>query len=315
MDSAPNPSTYLSDDETLQLFEQGRIRASPRTQPPYTKREGEELRLRAVSLRDPGVFITSLRDFVRANALRCWYHEAEEVTFSEEERRSNMRRSEATLRRQATTYGTVLTREAVRERLTGQAAEFVIARWIRTMLDRFSTDPEMDVSMPVWKGHEPRLALGGDYFLQPLPGTNHILYHEDANGRQSLREQDMMIHAGSEIAYHIDVSTSETAVDAKLDAEPVPEELFMLFRRRMREVFWESRKTKGYRNVAKLHFISSEKKTASTAVRGENGKPGIFKAHIPAYKAARRVSDALTTDLQDEGVMTLGSNGVFLLRR
>ena len=311
MRSRFNGGNSLSEEERLELFQRGKVKVPPARSSSYTRREGDNLVLRAKALRDPAVFIASLRDFVRSNSLWCWRENTNEVIFSESEWQDHIRHSADILRRSVTRYGTVLTKDAVRARLSGEAAEFTVGHWLQKMVQCYKADPEADVTIPVWTGREETVELGGDYYLQPFQGTNLLLFNDDRS--LNVGEHDMML-AMKDSALFVDVSTSVSAVEGKLERELMPEELFMKFRRKMNEVFLQSKGSKGYRNSAKIHVVCSSGKSASaSAVVQEKGENGVFTLQLPAYHSIHLIQQALFDGLQDLGILTIGKDDIFVL--
>lgn len=298
-----------------ELFQHGMLPTRQGRVPPYTETKNNALLLRAEALNEPAIFVLALRDFIRAQAHACWCQSTEEILFNDEEWQSHLKQSVNFLWRCENVFHETLSQNCVRDRLMGQAAEFVIGKWTRSMIESINTYSAAKLSMPIWTGQEPKIDLGGGYFQQPLQGTNSILFRQNEREKIRVGEQDIMVKTKSNNAYFIDVSTSSHAVDQKLKNGTTPEKSFLMFRQKMRELFSSSGKKEGFKNVAKIHVICSTKPTyVGECLVKEEGRDSVFKLVIPGYAASRTICEKLLQDLQSTNALKLNDEKTFDLR-
>jgi len=294
----------LSDEQTSALFEQGSLQAEERRSPPYAAKHNGMHVLRKRALRDPAVFLTTLQDYVRTHALPFW-NTTQTMGDTATQQEQNITGCTAALELQQSRFGDRLTQQRVKNRLAGQVGEYVVSTWLRGMLQRFTHDPDFDVSMPEWGTSRDILPLWDDYVVRPHPPTNFVLTKGMARDFTSVGEMDAMVCVGNDVLFALDISTSKAAIEEKLcRLLDDPEAPYLTFRNRMCALFESSNGQQGFRTVSKMHVLCGYRYAHPVCCYPkELGNRNVLLLELPAREIIHSIAQSTFQQLLDRGIL------------
>lgn len=265
-------------------------------------RERDEITLNTPALRDPAVFIAALRDYVRTCAMPLW-EQSETLNVSTSEWTDHLRSCEEVLLCGKKKYGHALSWSNVYKRIIGQSAELVVSRWMESFIQTFPKDSETDLHIPRWDTKGESLPMGSGYSLETIPPTNIFLVKAEGTHKMYLEELDMMMLIGNDTAYLLDVTTSvEKGKYSEID--------FLLFRKRLKELFVESNGEAGFKELAKIHVLCNEiGANDTTAIHTNNGS--VFKLTLPIYDTIRCTAERTIASMQHTDILQRKSRDNF----
>lgn len=305
----------LPQQRLTELFERGSIPHDGSRYPSYTKRNGDAIVLRPRALREPSVFITAFRDYVRSLNIPDFPQKKLQALSSDVDWWRHLRDCEHVLRRERSAFRKILTKENVKMRVNGQSAEFLAAKWMRNMCAAFNRDQGASIALQEWT-HEERgiVPLGGAYCMRPLKKHNFVLMEGGADGpRKDLQELDMLVRIDENVFYFIDVSTSHPGFYKKLESEQPAEARFMAFREKMLQLLAGRQQPR----VAKMHIICTDERRTDdgTVVVDKNGTPGVIVGSVPFREVVRETGKNVIRNLRDLGILKPDANGVYQFKQ
>lgn len=286
-----NGKTFVPEDEAKKFI------------PAYAEIEGSEVRMQMQALKNANVFIEAFRDY-----FDLCLSNGSALFKTVPDRKEWKRHCDATRRKIKRTIRKHFREpnpQTIRKLAWGESAEYIFHKSMKRFARALPKDGPNKVSIFSAYDDSSQLHLGAGYTIFPLDCRNIVL----RNQQKALHgtELDMLVNVGSDVKYFFDVSTSETVVQEKIDADPTGAEgKFMQFRESMLRLFTDAKGKEGLLSTAKIHVVMNQTGMHPLqVVQGNQHSASVLVLKLAAQEVVAQIATQTIEQLEQNGFLDM----------